>query len=794
MKCPLSKEEIAKIEEGLRLFPNLQEFRKAIHKKRNKAPGESGISFGHLSSLQDETLQRLLVLMENAVLVHQKQLAEINNRSIIEEIMSKAVAGFLLAPLKKMWRGTFMPTEQGASQKGRGTVKTAIAAMSALLITKNGQILIIDMKGAFDNVDWDILWEVLRDFGLPDWWILAWKHAWSTTYYAWRTRWGTSQGVKVKVGGKQGSLEMPYLFQFYMEHIRYHIKVVATEEGFRVDIFISKSLGNIGTLRVRTKPQKDPPDKDLKILNLTMNGVADIAKILEAQGYPCPNIITEASELSRHPYVNHIATVLADLDVTIISPCGGCTEEGPILFPSNSEDELTIHTIETPMGDVPGFVGDGRVMEALQEKGFHHLSSAIKAMDMKTEEFKGIHTLVPELNIELEWTDDMQAYLEEHKHFTIRRKPPSLPHCIKKLTDKEEDNRKEVSFEINQKENQRQSTNTLWAEHFLMALKECGVTEPYPSAEETGAAIWSPISQNTDPPTPQEGILWVVLHRYEWEKYEVARNMQCLIITTWGNVRRGPVRKDEWDTNPNSTVVVAVSPAAQEKLSQTMFMFAQEPGRRWCIEYTGYRPVIHQYLFIELWESGQETPTNELMIKETGANAAVHIMESGSQSYTIKGTSQQAEYVAMIIAIRSVKDNTVIKTDSQNAIWALLEHMDDTRKNKGPSSSPLTPEQNGLIQALHDCDHKVVIIKVSSHCLDPQLLEADKAAGEQSGLTTCRGDFALREAGFYCGTTNQSTYGSSLRQVKSVLRLNEGEKYLNHIWNEHRRINTGKTW
>eukprot|EP00757_Euglenozoa_sp_SAG-D1_P004643 gene4643-2332_t len=716
VRPPLLGREMAKRMEEC---PSSEDLKEMIRKRKNKATGRSGIGFKHYEGLPEEVMAHLHELLIGATRSDQAQLARVNNRTsligllkrdsflhlknyrniALSEVMSKLAAGYVMYPLRKIW-GDIMPIQQGAALTGRGQLKSAINVVSRLLECKDGRVVEIDIEGAFDVVQWELLWCTLKQQGFPDWWVQAVKEAWSTTSYSWNTRWGSTDHIDVRVGGKQGSLEMPFLFQIQMEQIRYHIEFRMGEEGIIVYAYMfvddTKMICEVEEVKETLRQAKTifrqygmeladgktkvmaVHDPDLSILNLTVNGNANIDKVLrEAQtlvhtmgkssvprvamaaasegvllpklqykaamspvdpqalvklqkvvskgikdryalpydaptsfclmrepygmgaklnesdlqimavhdfmkilarqeerehiipGWflenPCPKVISVEQSQSPHPYVQYIGRTLGNLEGIIINHGGTCKEMGPIVV-SRGGTGTRPKTIYTQMGEIPTIECDPIIAKALRDKGYHHLTSAIQGVGREVSKFTGLDELV-DVPVKSKWDASCQNYLEEHKGFMIHQKqveydvsPPTgvtstptpvtiYPTFHKQLVAKRVIEGELVRFNTKYQKHQKKETNTVWAEHFILALKESGVECLYPGKTEKRPYIWSPLSQDGNRVEQQDELVWLVTCRTEY-----VTGLRHLITTKWGNLRAGPKLKSEWDLSPDHGV------------------------------------------------------------------------------------------------------------------------------------------------------------------------------------------------------------------------------------------------
>ena len=83
---------------------------------------------------------------------------------------------------------------------------------------KNIHLCFIDCTTAFDYVDHNKLWKVLREKGMPDHLICLLRNLFVGQEATVRTLYGTADWFRIKKG-VQGCLLSPCLFNLYTEHI-----------------------------------------------------------------------------------------------------------------------------------------------------------------------------------------------------------------------------------------------------------------------------------------------------------------------------------------------------------------------------------------------------------------------------------------------------------------------------------------------------------------------------------------------------------------------------------------------
>ena len=99
-----------------------------------------------------------------------------------------------------------LPTSVGSSKKARE-------------FQKNIYFCFIDYAKAFDCVDHNKLWKILKDMGIPDLLTCLLRNLYASQEATVRTGHGTTDWFQIGKGVHQGCILSPCLFNFYAEHI-----------------------------------------------------------------------------------------------------------------------------------------------------------------------------------------------------------------------------------------------------------------------------------------------------------------------------------------------------------------------------------------------------------------------------------------------------------------------------------------------------------------------------------------------------------------------------------------------
>ena len=98
-----------------------------------------------------------------------------------------------------------LPTSTGSPKKQESSRKTCFC--------------FIDYAKAFDCVDHNKLWKILKDMGILDYLTYLLRSLYANQEAAVRTVYGTTDWFQIGKGVRQGCILSPCLFNFYAEYI-----------------------------------------------------------------------------------------------------------------------------------------------------------------------------------------------------------------------------------------------------------------------------------------------------------------------------------------------------------------------------------------------------------------------------------------------------------------------------------------------------------------------------------------------------------------------------------------------
>ena len=130
------------------------------------------------------------------------------------------------------------PDVQADFRKGRGT-RDQIASICWIMekareFQSNIYFCFIDYAKAFDCVDHNKLWKILKEMGLSDHLTCLLRNLYEGQEAAVRTGHGTTDWFQIRKGVLQGSILSPYLFILYAEYIMQNARLDETQAGIKI--------------------------------------------------------------------------------------------------------------------------------------------------------------------------------------------------------------------------------------------------------------------------------------------------------------------------------------------------------------------------------------------------------------------------------------------------------------------------------------------------------------------------------------------------------------------------------
>ena len=131
-----------------------------------------------------------------------------------------------------------LPDVQAEFRKGRGT-RNQIANIGwitekATAFQKNIYFCFINYAKAFDCVDYNKLWKILQERGIPDHLTCLLRNLYAGQEATARTGHGTTDWFQIGKGVRQRCILSPYLFDFYAENIMRNIGLEEAQAGIKI--------------------------------------------------------------------------------------------------------------------------------------------------------------------------------------------------------------------------------------------------------------------------------------------------------------------------------------------------------------------------------------------------------------------------------------------------------------------------------------------------------------------------------------------------------------------------------
>ena len=95
-------------------------------------------------------------------------------------------------------------------------------------------ICFFDYAKAFDSVDHNKLWEILKEMGIPDHLTCLFRNLYTGQEVTVRTGHGTTDWFQIGKGVRQGCILSPCSFNFYAEYIMRNAGLEETQAGIKI--------------------------------------------------------------------------------------------------------------------------------------------------------------------------------------------------------------------------------------------------------------------------------------------------------------------------------------------------------------------------------------------------------------------------------------------------------------------------------------------------------------------------------------------------------------------------------
>ena len=139
-----------------------------------------------------------------------------------------------------------IPDVQAGFRKGRGT-RDQIANIRWIILKarefqKNIYFCFIDYAKAFDCVDYNKLWKILKEMGILDHLTCLLRNLYAGQEATVRTGHGTTDWFKIGKGVHQGCIMSSCLFNLYAEYIMRNAGLEEAQAGIKI---VGKNINNL---------------------------------------------------------------------------------------------------------------------------------------------------------------------------------------------------------------------------------------------------------------------------------------------------------------------------------------------------------------------------------------------------------------------------------------------------------------------------------------------------------------------------------------------------------------------
>ena len=138
---------------------------------------------------------------------------------------------------------------QAGFRKGRGTrdqianIRWIIEKAREFQKKKNMYFCFIDYAKAFDCVDHNKLWKILKETGIPDHLTCLLRNLYASKEATVRIGHGTTDSFQIAKGVHQGCILSLCLFNFYAEYIMRNAGMEETQAGIKI---AGRNINNLG--------------------------------------------------------------------------------------------------------------------------------------------------------------------------------------------------------------------------------------------------------------------------------------------------------------------------------------------------------------------------------------------------------------------------------------------------------------------------------------------------------------------------------------------------------------------
>ena len=128
-------------------------------------------------------------------------------------------------------------------------LQTSAGSLKAIQFHKNIYVCFIDYAKAFDCVDHNKLWKILKEMGIPDHLTCLFRDLCAGQEATVRTGHGTTDWFQIGKGVRQGCIQSSCLFHFYAEYIMRNAGLEEAKAGIKI----------LGGISITSDMQMTPP-------------------------------------------------------------------------------------------------------------------------------------------------------------------------------------------------------------------------------------------------------------------------------------------------------------------------------------------------------------------------------------------------------------------------------------------------------------------------------------------------------------------------------------------------------
>ena len=151
----------------------------------------------------------------------------------------------LQASFNSMWTENFQMFKLDLKKVEEPEIKlpTSTGSLKKQEFQENIYFCFIDFTKAFDCVDYNRLWKILQEMGIPDHLTCLLRNLYAGQEATGKTRHGTTDWVQIGKGVREGCILSPCLFNVYAEYIMQNAAMEEAQAGIKI------SGWNINNLR-----------------------------------------------------------------------------------------------------------------------------------------------------------------------------------------------------------------------------------------------------------------------------------------------------------------------------------------------------------------------------------------------------------------------------------------------------------------------------------------------------------------------------------------------------------------